>query len=289
MANTDMNRPSVVYTATNLVNGKMYVGVTTKGRLGRRIYEHDQAAARMSKKTNSKFYNAIRKYGIKNFFFEEVGHYSTMTEGFVAEIKLIAELAPAYNSTKGGEGWRGGSLDLTEEERESIRARHRGNKYRLGKTHTPEAREKLRQAALANTAGMDKIKKMEVHPASKTVVCLNDGKIYKSASHAARVLGLDKNVLIQVCERHKRRFTVGGDLVFRYFGDHEGGVDEVADLLKRRRILSKKVACISDGIVLSSLLKAAKRYGIARMTLQRHCEDGRPLKNGMTFKYVEAE
>lgn len=283
----DMNRPSVVYIATNLINSKIYVGVTGKGRLGRRIYEHARdARLRVNK---GKFYKAIRKYGIENFFFEAVEDHPSMTDALVAEMRIIADISPEYNSTLGGDGGRGGSLNLTEDGREKLRARHRGNKYRLGKTHSSETKEKLRKAAISNPIALKKFGHLGPKSCSKAVVCLNDGSTYESASAAARFHGLDKNTVIQVCQRHKRRVSAGRDLVFRYFGDHHGGPEEAAIILSRRRILSNGVKCENDGRVLSSLLQAAKAYGIPKTSLARHCSDGRPLKNGLQFKYVEVK
>jgi group I intron endonuclease len=285
LANRNMDRPSEVYIATNLVNGKIYVGVTTAGRLGRRIWEHGRdAKANIS---NSKFHNALRKHGIKNFFFEVVERHPNMTAGFVAEMRLIAELSPAYNTRKGGEGGNYG--DLTAEGRERQKAACRGNKWRLGKTHTPEVREKLRQAAISNPVALTKFGHLGPKAASKMVVCLNDGSVYESASSAARTHGLAKSTVTHLCKRDKKRVTAGKcDLVFRYFGDHHGGTEEVSRAITARRILAREVVCVSDGTVLSSLLSASKTYGIPHTSLGRHCEDGRPLKNGLIFKYVEA-
>jgi group I intron endonuclease len=286
VANTDLTRPSEVYIATNLVNGKFYIGVTTQGRLGRRIYEHGRAADSSKKQYKNKFYNAIRKHGIKNFHFEVVERYPTMAEGFVAEIRLIAELKPQYNSTKGGEHPRGGG-PLSPEGRERQKAACRGNKWRLGKSHTLEVREKLSRAAIANPVALKTFGHLGPIAISKKVVCLNTGEVYKSASEAARQNNLDKGSVISICQRSKRRVAAGkGDLVFRYLGDHLGGEDEVRQMLSKRRILSKEVVCMNDGAIYPSLLNASKTCGIPHGTLQRHCIDSRPLKNGLRFKYV---
>ena len=56
-----------IYKITNKVNGKIYIGKTIKTieeRFKRHIYD--------SRRNNSYFYNAIKKYGIENFIIEEI-------------------------------------------------------------------------------------------------------------------------------------------------------------------------------------------------------------------------
>lgn len=50
---------------------------------------------------------------------------------------------------------------------------------------------------------------------SRKVVCITDGKVYDSASAAARVYDINKSALIELCLGKRGRRTVGG-FVFRY-------------------------------------------------------------------------
>jgi len=93
-----------VYKITNLVNGKHYVGFTTNP--DDRWYNH-QRCSDLDKK-NTHLYNAMRKYGVKNFKFEilyqsmDYEHtHKTMETYFIKEYDSFNN---GYNMTLGGEG-----------------------------------------------------------------------------------------------------------------------------------------------------------------------------------------
>lgn len=90
-----------IYKYTNILNNKIYVGKTSK--LNRRKATHK----RLSKTVNSKFYNAIRKYGFESFSFEILEEVSSLQEANKKEILWISfynSFINGYNSTIGGDG-----------------------------------------------------------------------------------------------------------------------------------------------------------------------------------------
>lgn len=98
----------IVYAATNLINGKKYVGYTTK-ELSERIKGH----IRKSKNKGDKHYfyvfqSALRKYGSDNFTWEILHSCDQLDEVTKMEINFIKELntiSPyGYNLTEGGNG-----------------------------------------------------------------------------------------------------------------------------------------------------------------------------------------
>lgn len=202
-------RPSVVYMATNKLNGKRYIGVTVQ-RLRTRAVQH-ASLARTSKRKLSIFSKAMLKYGMDGFDWIVLDNCSSLKDGMAREIELIANTKPEYNSTIGGEGTIG---DL-----------HLGNKYRLGKSHTAETRDRLRIAAMCNYDMFKSYAGLGPKAMAKRVVCISDGTIHDSASAAARAYGASKSAVIEVCLRREwRRSTCGR--VFRYYGDHYGGTPE---------------------------------------------------------------
>ena len=90
----------IIYLITNQVNGKTYVGKTSKS-IEARFKSHKFNAIKRS--LNTYLYKSIRKYGIENFTIESIEEVplDLLNE---REIFWIANLSPAYNMTKGGDG-----------------------------------------------------------------------------------------------------------------------------------------------------------------------------------------
>ena len=103
----DINQ-SIIYKATNLINGKMYVGKTIK-KLRERKSAHKHEASNCN--DNRYFHKAIRKYGFENFKWEVIDYALSEEISFNMEkyyIKKLKTKAPiGYNLTDGGEGVSG--------------------------------------------------------------------------------------------------------------------------------------------------------------------------------------
>ena len=87
-----------IYRITNTVNGKFYVGKTTK-TLEERLQRHFYSAKYGSQ---TYLHRAIRKHGHDKFIVEQLE--SNVNDLDEAEERYIAELNPHYNMTTGGEG-----------------------------------------------------------------------------------------------------------------------------------------------------------------------------------------
>lgn len=90
-----------IYKITNRVNGKIYVGKTTKG-LPERLYEHWRSAK--WKKNKTIIAKAILKYGRDQFLIEQLDRAVTIIELNEKERYWISCLKPEYNITEGGSG-----------------------------------------------------------------------------------------------------------------------------------------------------------------------------------------
>lgn len=90
---------AIVYQATNLINGKRYIGRTGHS-LGSRIAQHFNAAGRLR---TGHFHNALLKYGKESF------RWSVLLECDAVdvskhEVRLIFHLKPEYNGKRRSSG-----------------------------------------------------------------------------------------------------------------------------------------------------------------------------------------
>jgi len=133
-----------IYKATNIINGKSYIGFDSNWPSRKEQHKKDSK----NTKKDYCFYNAIRKYGWENFQFELIyqskdsNHCKDVMEKyFIEEYRTYTrfEDCNGYNMTLGGEGT-------------------------LGYKHTLESKEKVRLIALGNTRtlGMTNEKRKEL-------------------------------------------------------------------------------------------------------------------------------
>jgi group I intron endonuclease len=147
-----------VYKATNLINGKSYIGYT-KNFIKRKSVHKKNA---LQKNINFIFYQAIRKYGWDNFKWEiiyeswDAKHCLTVMEPFfIQEYNTFGE--NGYNMTKGGE--RGPDnikrKPLTTEQKHNVSVGTKKNALK-GKDHPmygTKANENFLQAAKTSMIG----------------------------------------------------------------------------------------------------------------------------------------
>lgn len=144
----------LVYVATNTVNGKRYIGMTSRS-IKERFKEHVNDS---NSRPKNRFLRAVRKYGIKSFKIEVICREKSRLAALESEILLILDREPEYNSTLGGEGGQGFPPDV----REKIGATFRGKKLstehcekiaasKRGKPRSAETIEKMRSAATGRT------------------------------------------------------------------------------------------------------------------------------------------
>ena len=94
-----------IYKITNNLNGKIYIG-KTNFTIEKRWKEHCQDYQKdcLNKRP---LYSAMKKYGIENFFIEEVEQLETPQQAEEREkywIEYYGSFKYGYNATKGGDG-----------------------------------------------------------------------------------------------------------------------------------------------------------------------------------------
>lgn len=129
-----------IYIHTNKINGKKYIGITSRKpeiRWGYNGYGY---------KDQPYFYNAIQKYGWNNFQHEiilngENFEYACKIEKCLIRHYKSNDRKYGYNLTLGGDGKR-----LTEEQKRTLSEARKGeNNPFHGRLHTKETKERMRK------------------------------------------------------------------------------------------------------------------------------------------------
>lgn len=238
---------STVYMITNAVNGKRYIGITSRYLCWRK-YQHYRAAFKLN--APSAIARALRKYGKEALEFEVVKKVDTYAEAQAEEMRLIAELKPEYNMTAGG----GGSVGFTHSEETKAKLR-KINKGKPGpwrgkgvppgfaKPRTDEWRAKIGAGNKGKVRSLETVAAMHKRTANgnvkyKGIVCINDGKTFVSAAEAARFYGADAKTIGFICKRQKYYSTRG--LVFRFVGEPHGGPEEAKRCIEEARASQRR-------------------------------------------------
>lgn len=161
-----------LYKITNIVNCKLYIGITTKENPLDRWKQH----IKESKNKNQKNYtrticHAIRKHGVDNFKFkviQECGSLEELKEAEIAAIKYYdTYYGNGYNMTEGGDGTIGYKRPSEDckpiGERMRLRVGDKNPFY--GKTHTNEVRSLISETiknAWASGSYSERIKNIRV-------------------------------------------------------------------------------------------------------------------------------
>ena len=205
----------LIYKLTNTVNGKAYVGLTTK-TVEERFKEH----------CNSKYVigKAIRKYGKDSFTvetLETVNDINKLGDYERFYIWLYDTIAPnGYNLTDGGES----GFKMSEESKQKL------SEAKKGKKHSEETKQKMREAKKCGISEEHKQKMSEARKGEKNPMLgkkLSEetkqkmGKsvaqydlegrllqIYKSTTEAEMFTGVGSTCIIKVCRG--KRDTAGG-------------------------------------------------------------------------------
>jgi group I intron endonuclease len=169
----------MVYKITNIINGKMYVGQTTKTLKQRWAAHVYDSVGDRKKQHNSYLHSAIEKHGKNNFIIEvlvECPDKKSMDEAEKLHIEKLSTVRPkGYNISLGGTACMHGrrmSAEAKQRISESLKRAYAsgkrkpngpihddeskkkisisllGNKRSVGRVHSPETKEKMRLSHL---------------------------------------------------------------------------------------------------------------------------------------------
>lgn len=253
----------IIYKATNIINGKVYIGQTTN-TINRRRTEHYYNA--MNGDSNQVFYRAIRKYGKDSFSWEIIDKADTKKELCEKEIYWIEYYnsyigkkdCNGYNMSIGGETNKGAILSKETRRKMSVSRAGKGNAM-YGRKMTDAQKERLRKIATS-----------ENNPTNKPVIKLSlDGKIldrYHSCAESARAIGGDTSHIASCCRGER---LVGYGYLWLYEDDYDEGL-----VKERIKILNKS----------KKNLNISKRKKVVQLSL-----DGKFIKSFNSISDAEME
>lgn len=279
---------TVVYRAWNLINGKSYIGYTGRGLATRK-------KAHLNDARNGRgqvFHTAIRKYGPENFTFEVLGDFDGDEDlAKLYEQEAIAKYKPEYNLSYGGEG---GSLH--ESSKKKISVANRGRKmpqshhdkrvaFLTGRKHTPEAKEKIRQANLGRPSptkgvALSAETRAKISAANKGQIPWTAGKKHSEETKAkirAQRWNHSPESLVKIVAARKRAWTAPTDAML-----------EAVRANNRKAMAARKlpVRCLDDGKVFPGCSDADRFYGFRIGLTSRILKGTVPNTTGKTFEYA---
>jgi group I intron endonuclease len=112
----------VIYCYHCIPTGKKYIGQTVYEDRRKKRHRHDCSGG-----VNNKFYRAVRKYGWDNFIYGIIDEYDTcvLNEQEIFYVDKYDTYNNGYNSTIGGEGFRGYIPTEETKKKQSIAAKNR--------------------------------------------------------------------------------------------------------------------------------------------------------------------
>lgn len=254
----------VIYLITNSINGKMYVGQTTKDKPVDRWKQHKRNMNYASYKRIA-LYRAMRKHGVENFTWEII--VADVPEALLDDLET--NCIAAYNGyTKG--------YNMLEE----------GNTMR-GYKFSPEVLahlSKVRKGKEPANKGK-KFPELSGKNSSRSipVVCIDTNQRFHSAKEAATTMRLCHSSVIAVC-KGRRNKTKG--YRFKYADGVYQGVESKSKQ-KGESPNAKKVVCVETGVVYSSILEASEAINASVSGISSVCRGVRKSIYGKIFKYYK--
>lgn len=263
MAFPKHKRGVIVYRATNRITGDFYIGVTSRPLKARR-YQH-VSGAKGFRSSARKLAAAIREFGEAAFVWEVVAKCETGWEANLEEVRLIADLKPAYNIAPGGIGGRPECSTV----RKPVLCLETGDWF-----------PSVNEAADANGTAAGEI----------SLVCGGKRRWARRQHYIFSGTRLDADARSRLIREIDAGFIERRRRVPRR---------EVATVGKERRdrlgrsaagpmTNARRVQCLADGKEYPSASSAAAAYGVAKSALIEMClgKNGRASVGGLAFQYV---
>lgn len=197
----------------NSPSGKCYIGQTISSINRKNAHKY------VTSKMNTKFGNAISKYGLENFVYEEL-FITKDTEDLnklknilnimeIAYIEYYNSYISGYNLTKGGEGILG--HQHSEETKRKFSEQRMGNTNNLGKTLSEETKNKISKSKTGKKPTEETCRKIGNSHKKPIIQYSKNGEFIKewsSIKEASEELEIDGSCIVKVCKGIQK--TSGG-------------------------------------------------------------------------------
>lgn len=278
----------LIYKATNLINNKVYIGQTTK-TLEERMKRHKQD----SKKLDTYFYRAIRKYGWENFKWEII-HDNIQTEDeldnleayYISLYDSFDNKEKGYNTQSGGKHFK-----VTQEEKLKRKLRASGNKNPMygkpgtwkGKHFTSEHKQKISNAL----KGKSKPEfKGGLNPSAKQIINITTGEIFDCVKDASLAYNISTSSLFN--NLSKRTMTCCG-CIWEYYDKNIHSNIPKQNIKPRKP--KKQVYIQEFDQIFKTATAAAKAISCDNSLVSKVCKNpdisGYGLAKGYHVKYVD--
>lgn len=258
----------LIYIATNKINGKSYIGQTTRS-ISRRRSQHYKDA----KRGNNYFHNALNKYKKEDFKWNVLYKDIPIEKLNVAEVCAIYihnTYYEGYNSTTGGEN---GKI-ISEETKKKISKANSGkksgkNNAMFGKKHSKETRKKISESNLGRKVSEETKKKLSIANTGKKISL--ETKIKTSNSLKGR----------KFSKEHKQNISIGS----------KGRKVSEETRNKISRSLGAKEFSVFVGDVFigrwQNATKCSKDLGDISRQMISYCLSGKGISKKYTFELCE--
>lgn len=248
---------AIVYLATNIINGKTYVGVTRftpEKRWARHIYTSSTIP-------KTYFHRAIAKYGPENFKVVPIASVLNITDASAVEQEVIKTFQPGCNQTNGGEFTVGKRVSREVVDRIIVK--------NTGKKRTPEMNA-------ANSAR----KKAEYadNPEKLATATTQLAKAREKVDEKKRIAATSGSSRNRVWSDESRKKLSGSCMGRKY-------PDEVIERMARSK--DKPVICTTLNMAFDSVSDAAEFCGLSVSGVSMVCRGERKSANGLHFKFIK--